>query len=111
MTQSKLEKTLKALEMYGREFARLKNSFEKNMLENNSLIFMTLNDTALERIRVIKSRGNCIKGYSTTNQYKLAFELLSEYAKKFNFDLEKLFLERYSDSVHSMIAFGFRLKR
>ncbi|AJF62911.1 MAG: hypothetical protein QT11_C0001G0775 [archaeon GW2011_AR20] len=30
MTQSKLEKTLKALEMYGREFARLKNSFEKN---------------------------------------------------------------------------------
>jgi len=89
----------------------IKHLFEKNMLENNSLIFMTLNDTALERIRVIKSRGNGIKGYITTNQYKLASELLSEYAKKFNFDLEKLFLERYSDSVHSMIAFGFRLKR
>jgi hypothetical protein len=89
----------------------IKLLFEKDKLENKSMLFMILNDTALERMRVIKTRGKNREGYSTTNQYKLVCELLTKYTKKYNFNLDKLFLERYSDTVHSMIAFGFKINK
>ena len=89
----------------------IKLLFDKDKLENHSFIFMTLNDTAMERIRVIKSRGKGLKGYNTTNQYKIVHNLIMNYAQIYGFDVKELFRDRYSDRVHSMMAFGFKLKK
>jgi hypothetical protein len=89
----------------------VKMLFDKPLLADRALVLFTLSDGSLERTRISVSRGKNMSGYNTTDQYKIAFNLIHKYGAKNGFTAERFYIGKYIDTRIPMVSFGFKIRK
>jgi len=91
----------------------IRNLFKYNHLKDQTLLCLTLNDSARERGRAAKGRGRH-NGYGTEDQDRLAREFVQECAQQKGYEVRQVLdaeTTRYVDTADEMITVGFKLTK
>ncbi len=89
--------------------ATLQNLFKYGHVDDEAVIFITLNTTPLERHRMFTGRGNR-EGLPSDNPYVMAKSCLSRIAEESGFGVEELFEFHYRDT-QDMETIGLKVRK
>ena len=92
------------------KYSALKNLFEHGHLDDEAVIFLSLNDSRLERQRAVKGRGYVLNHENGEMHIQIARDCLEHLAKKSKREVNELFTYPYKDTVE-MISAGYLVKR
>ena len=90
--------------------AALKNLFQYNHLADESIIFMSLNDSTMERARAANGRGYNLEHKGGDSHLQIAVKSLEVFAKKDYREVQELFRVPYRDTVE-MLSAGYLIRK